>query len=139
MKKTIIRVSCLALLGLLAASCQKEFPVEQPISAEQSYAMYTVRYEHEGTTWQTTMSENTDLEAFMLQLMAVAREGYTITVSGSNASTSVVSSKKTVVFRTQSDVEAAAWSVAMVKQGYTVTITVDEETNEYVCTAVKID
>lgn len=135
MKKTLIRVSCIALLGLLSAGCQKEAVLERPIPVEQGVSSYTVRYSNGETTWQTTLNENVDLEGFILRLMALAREGYTISVSNNKSSSGIVSCKKTVVYRTTSEEDAANWSVRMAKEGYMVTITVDENTHEYVCIA----
>ena len=128
MKKTLIRVSCIALLGLLSAGCQKEAVVECPIPVEQGVTSYLVRYSNGETTGQTTLNENVDLEGYMLRLMALAREGYTISVFNNNSLSGTVSCKKTVVYRTSSEEDAAHWSAEKIKEGYLVTITFDEDT-----------
>lgn len=136
MKKTIIRVSCLAVLSIMATGCQKETYIERPNPVVEGVSSYSVYYTINGTTWKTSIGDDVELNALMLQLMIMAREGYTITVSNVSSSPSATS-KTTVIYRTTSEEDAANWSAAMVKQGYTVTITIDKETNEYVCTAVK--
>lgn len=137
MKKRTIRVAFIAMLGLAAVGCQKEPSVEPQNTATEQLTKITVLYSVNGAASQTTSCDDTGLDALMHRLVALAREGNVVVVSGSGSSSSPVQTKETVVYRTANEEDAVAWASNMVRLGFLVTITYDKSTNEFVCTAVR--
>ena len=136
MKKTIITVALLAVLGTMAISCQKETVNDLSPVAAQSATAYTVTYYVDGVKLQTRVNNNEELTFLLNQLAALAREGHRVAVhKGDTASLSVT--KEKVTFKTDSKEEAAAWCNAMISDGYTVEMYFDEATGEYICIATK--
>ncbi len=92
-------------------------------------------YSINGEVFQTTMSES-EWDAFLERMMALAREGYEVSFS-KNRSSLTSQSKEKITFVTTSEQEANEWSNNMANQGYVVSITFDKTTGEYTCIAVK--
>lgn len=135
MKKNIKTVALFSVLTLVATSCQKENEFNSLVASEQTTETIQVVYSINGENFQTTMSES-EWDAFLERMMALAREGYEVSFS-KNRSTMTSQSKEKVTFVTTDEQEAIAWSSNMVNQGYEVTITFDKITGEYTCIAVK--
>jgi hypothetical protein len=135
MKKNIKTVALFAALSLAAVSCQKtdEF---LPINGNEQLAeTFQVMYSINGEVFQTTMSES-EWDAFLERMMALAREGYEVTFS-KNRSSLTSQSKEKVTFVTTSEQEANEWSNNMANQGYEVTISYNHKTGEYTCIATR--
>ncbi len=137
MKKFIIPAIFLAMLSLTAVSCQKEKLVEPTAPSVENSATRTIRYTVNGTAYRQVIYSDEDLDALMLTLFALAREGYTVRVMDENRSINENCAKETITFTTKDKQAAASWAVEKANEGYEVTITFNEQTKEYTCTAVK--
>ena len=127
-------VALLAVLSLATASCQKD-DVSPLVGTEQTSETIRVTYSINGVVYQTTLSES-EWDAFVERMLALAREGYEVSFS-KNRSSLTSQTKEKVVFVTTSEHEAHNWSEAMTGEGYVVTITYDKITGEYTCIAIK--
>ena len=134
MKIKFKNVALLAVLSMAAVSCQKE-DVLPNIGTEQTSESILVMYSINGEVFQTTISES-EWDAFVERMLALAREGYEVTFS-KNRTSLTSQSKEKVTFVTDSEKEAHEWSNEMANQGYYVTITYDQGTGKYTCIAIK--
>ena len=114
-----------ALAGLALTACTKE-PKAEP-------ADYTVQYCIDGNLQQTVLTDDGELGDFVLGLMPYVRDGHVVVLV--NDDSNPQAKGDVVTFRTASDTAAAAWATEKYLQGYTVTISFDTETSEYVCSA----
>lgn len=128
-------MALLTVLTLAAAGCQKENDVLPLAGAEQTMETIQVVYSINGEVHQATLNK-LEWQAFMERMLALAREGYEVTIS-KNDTFQTPQSKEKVVFVTKKESEANAWAEAMINDGYWVTISYDETTGEYTCIAVK--
>ena len=134
MKKNYKKIALLAVLSLAATSCQKE-DVLPLVGTEQTSESILVMYSINGEVFQTSISES-EWDAFVERMIALAREGYEVTFSR-NRSSLTSQSKEKVTFITTDEKEAQQWSHDMANQGYTVTISFDQGTGKYNCIAIK--
>ena len=135
MKQNVKTVALLAVLSMAAVSCQKENDVLPLGGSEQTTGTIQVLYSINGEVFQAALSES-EWNAFVERMLALAREGYEVSFS-KNRSSLTSQSKEKVTYVTKNKEEAVAWSNAMINQGYVVTITYDQTTGEYTCTAIK--
>ena len=134
MKINFKKFALIAVLGLTATGCQKENML--PLSGnEQTMETIQVVYSINGEVFQTTLSES-EWDAFLERMMALAREGYEVSFS-KNRSSLTSQSKEIVTFVTTSEQKAHAWSNEMLNQGYEVTISYNQKTGEYTCIATR--
>lgn len=127
-------VALLAVLSLAAASCQKE-DVSPLVGTEQTSETIRVTYSINGVVYQTTLSES-EWDAFVERMIALAREGYEVSFS-KNRSSLASQSKEKVTFVTTSEQEAHNWAKDMTNNGYDVKISYNQATGEYTCVAYK--
>ena len=134
MKINFKKFALIAVLGLTATGCQKENML--PLSgSDQTMETIQVVYSINGEVFQTTLSES-EWDAFLERMMALAREGYEVSFS-KNRSSLTSQSKEIVTFVTTSGQKAHAWSNEMLNQGYEVTISYNQKTGEYTCIATR--
>ena len=133
MKINFKSVAFIAALTLAATACQKENVL--PVGTEQTSETLQVVYAINGEVYQTTLSES-EWNAFVERMLALAREGYEVTFARNTSSLSSQSKEK-VVFVTKKEEEAHQWADDMSSQGYIVTITYNDTTGEFTCVAVK--
>ncbi len=134
MKINFKKFALIAVLGLTATGCQKENML--PLCGnEQTMETIQVVYSINGEVFQTTLSES-EWDAFLERMMALAREGYEVSFS-KNRSSLTSQSKEIVTFVTTSEQKAHAWSNEMLNQGYEVTISYNHKTGEYTCIATR--
>ena len=134
MNRTVKTVALLTVLTLAATACQKENDV-LPIGTEQTTETLHVVYSINGEVFYATLSES-EWDAFVERMLALAREGYEVSFSKNGNSLSSQSKEK-VTFVTNNKQEAYNWAHDMSNQGYVVTITYDEAAGEYTCVAYK--
>lgn len=127
-------VALLAVLSLATASCQKE-DVSPLVGTEQTSETIRVTYSINGVVYQTTLSES-EWDAFVERMIALAREGYEVSFS-KNRSSLASQSKEKVTFVTTSEQEAHNWAKDMTNNGYDVKISYNQATGEYTCVAYK--
>ena len=134
MKINFKSVALLAALTLAATACQKENDM-LPFGTEQTTETLQVVYSINGEVFQATLSDS-EWDAFVERMLALAREGYEVSFS-KNGNSRSSQSKEKVTFVTTNEHEAHEWSEAMVDQGYEVTITFNKVTGEYTCIATR--
>ena len=137
MKKLIIPATLLAMLSLTTVSCQKENLVETAIQSVENSAARTIRYTVNGTAYRQVIHSDEDLDALMLTLFALAREGYTVRVIDENTNLCETCAKEKVTYTTKNKNDAIAWSLEKINEGYDVTISFNQETGEYTCVATR--
>ena len=136
MKKKFMSVALFAVLGTMAISCQKETIVEPQTNVAENVTVYTVTYSIDGVMHTSTLYSEEAYNAFVMQLMMLARDGQTVVLSnGSITGTSLA--KEKLYFSTRIEAEATAWTIQKMKEGYTVTVSYDQSTGTYNCVAEK--
>ncbi|MBP5340747.1 MAG: hypothetical protein J6Y52_00060 [Bacteroidales bacterium] len=136
MKKKVITMAMFALLGILATGCQKENINPETVTATDTACRYMVKYSVDGVHNQAQFQTEEEQRAFLHSLMALAREGHVVCLFGNDTSSASLT-KETVVYRTPDETNALTWADKMRNDGYTVTITFDEDKEEFVCIAIK--
>ena len=126
-----------AMLSLTTVSCQKENLVENATQSVENSATRTIRYTVNGTAYRQVIHSDEDLDALMFTLFALAREGYTVRMVDENNTFSETSVKVTETYTTKNEADALTWSKEKMLNGYAVTISFDEQTGIYTCTATK--
>ena len=99
--------------------------------------VYTVHYALNGVMHTERLSNEAEYDALLLRLMALAREGYEVEISGGNAAQTLSMSKEVVTYTTKKESEAIAWSKQKIDEGYNVYVTYDQETGIYTCIAYR--
>ncbi|MBQ8703312.1 MAG: hypothetical protein IJ524_02925 [Bacteroidales bacterium] len=138
MKKRTILVASLAVLGLLAAGCQKETLLNSQSSIAQSDAtLCQMNYSVDGNTYSVILHGDGELELLLRQLNAISREGHRVIIAGNATSANPVGTKEILTFTTTNEDEMIAWEKARVREGYTVEVVYDSKTGRYTGTAVR--
>ena len=138
MNKTIKKMALLTVLSVAAVGCQKETIMEEPqIGVETSGTVYTVYYSVNGVSHTETLIGEQAWADFLQQMLALAEEGYRVTISRSTNTAQCSMSKEVVTFKTKNKKEAYEWLDNMTEQGYAVTITYNPQTGEYTCIAIR--
>lgn len=126
-----------AMISLTNVSCQKENLVETAIQSVENSAARTIRYTVNGTAYRQVIHSDEDLDALMLTLFALAREGYTVRVIDENTNLCETCAKEKVTYTTKNKNDAIAWSLEKINEGYDVTISFNQDTGEYTCVATR--
>ena len=127
MKNIVKTIAAVMLLGVLAASCQKENNKDLP--ALPDMPARTVNYAVDGTMTSTTVHGVPGWTEFLTRLMDQVDAGHRVSLlHGSGAS----QSKETVVRYTPSRDSAMAWVDSMYTLGYDVAVWYDAELQSYV-------
>lgn len=137
MRKTITTIALIAVLGTMAASCQKESPINQASIVSESCTTYTVQYTIDGVSHTVTLIGEDTWHDFLNRMFALAEEGHVVSFRNVESSPTAISAKETIKHTTTSKEEAYAWGESMGKSGYLVTIEYDKETGVYTCYAIK--
>lgn len=135
MKKIIRTLFAFAAVGLLATSCQKESFVEPNSDVQQSVTQCGGYYTIDGNTYAICVGSDSEWTAFVIQMVNLAEEGHTVTFSRHKASIDVA--KEVVTYSTANKQEAYDWAANMTLQGYEVTVSFDNNTGMFNCTAVR--
>ncbi|MBR1765467.1 MAG: hypothetical protein IJ745_00330 [Bacteroidales bacterium] len=137
MNKTFRTIALIAVLGTMAVGCQKEQPIELQSSITEIGTVYTVQYSVNGVLHQETLVGEQAWSGFLHCMLALAEEGYEVSVANENISSRAVATKEVVTYSSSSQEDAYSWCDKMVLSGYTVTITYDKEKKVYNCIAIK--
>ena len=129
-------VTLFSLLGMLAVGCQKEEFADNVSAVEESQASFSLRYSLNGSSYYVSFQTEEDFNAFVEQLIALAREGYEVQMTDGRT-LRAQSSKETVTYDAKTQADAEAWAEDKVKQGYTVTISYDHVNELYHCVATR--
>lgn len=138
MKITFKTIALFAALSLTAMSCQKEeivsFIQEESVSNET--ALNTMLYSVDGVQHAIILHSESDYQNFIHEMMNLARLGHNVVFCDENNVNQSVT-KDVVYYSTSSQAEAESWALKMVKDGYQVTVSYDENTKMYNCVAIK--
>ncbi|MGX8713265.1 MAG: hypothetical protein ACSW8I_06235 [bacterium] len=134
MKKTVKTMALIALMGLVATGCQKEEMVE-PQNTVADITFKTVYYTVDGVEARASFVNESSWTQFLDWMFALAKEGHR--VSFRNANHERRATKETVTYVTTDAGDAQTWAVKMMHEGYEVTITYNDKTQEYTCIAIK--
>lgn len=137
MKRTIKTVALLTVLSVAAVGCQKETIEVPQAGIEESGTVYTVRYSINGVTHTETLIGEQAWADFLQRMLALAEEGYVVTMSSGYGTAQYSDTKEVVTYTTKDKKAAYNWVEVMVADGYMVTITYNPQTGEYTCIAVK--
>jgi len=139
MNRKVITIALLAVLGTMATGCQKEnfADVTSESAISEASTVYTVQYAVDGVLHIATLQSKEEVNALLMQLMALAREGYNVEVFDNNYSPSASPTKEVVTYTTSSDTAATEWTATKMSEGYTVQITYNQSDNTYTCRAFK--
>jgi hypothetical protein len=133
MKKTFRTIALFAVLSLAATSCQKE-NVSNPAESVNPVTMRIVTYNVDGVTTQVTLLGDEAWQDFLDWMFALAEEGHRVSFY-QGTSQERVAAKEKLTFSTSSHQEAQNWAKEKMQQGYNVTVTFDDRTGIYTCTA----
>ena len=136
--KTTKLMALLAVLSLSAVSCQKE---NTPLSVADDVvtdhqAVYIYQYQVNGISSRITLHGEAERISFLNRMIALAAEGCQVSFFDETQTTQIFS-KETVTYSTEDKNQAIAWLISMLDKGYEVTITFNEKTGCYDCTATK--
>ena len=137
MKRTLKTVALLTVLSMAAVGCQKETIEVPQAGIEESGTVYTVCYAINGVTHTETRIGEQAWADFLQRMLALAEEGYRVTMSSGFGTAQYSDTKEVVTYTTKDKKAAYAWLEQMVADGYTVTVTFNPQTGEYTCIAVK--
>ena len=137
MKKEIKKIALLAVLSMVAMGCQKETIVVPQAGIEESGTVYTVRYTVNGVTHTETLIGDQAWADFLQRMLALAEEGYRVTMSRNGETAQYADSKEVVTYKTKDKKAAYDWIEEKVAEGYEVSISFNPQTGEYTCTAIR--
>ena len=136
--KTIKLVALLAVLSVAAVSCQKE-NVDLTTTADivaDNQAVYIYQYEVNGIRSRITLRGEAERADFINRMLALAKEGYTVRFFN-EARFVQLQTKEVETYSTKDKDKAYKWVSDMSEAGYEVSVTYDEKTGYYNCTATK--
>ena len=96
-----------------------------------------MRYAINGVTHTETLIGEQAWADFLQRMLALAEEGYQVTVSRNTGTAQYAMSKEVVTYTTKKKAEAYAWMEQKLEEGYMVTIEFNPQTGEYTCIAVR--
>jgi hypothetical protein len=135
MKKYIIPATLLVMISLTSVSCKKETIANQPTAHVENCNTRIIQYSVNGQTYHRAILNDDDWNTFMSSMLALAREGYIVTIMDENRSLYENCPKETVTFTTKNEDEANQWAFKKTLEGYVVEITFNRETGEFTCIA----
>ena len=137
MKKPLIAVTVVAMLGTVAVSCQKETSVITETTGTEQTAVYGVTYTVDGQSRYLLLHGDEELHLFLRGLVGMTREGHSVSVVNGYGPANEANTKEVVTYHAKDEDDAAAWMSQMIKDGYIVSSYFDEETGEIICIARK--
>ncbi len=136
--KTIKIMALLAVLSVAAVSCQKEnlVPSTPAEVITDNQAVYIYQYEVNGIRSRITLRGEAERADFINRMLALAQEGNTVSFFDETRSTQLLT-KETVNYSTKDEEKALKWVIQMSDLGYKVSVSYDEETGYYNCSATR--
>ena len=124
----------LALFGCATVSCTKEELTEKPCAVVTSQsAAYVV----DGRLCYANPQTEEEWAAFLDRMFALAEKGHTVQFWRNGQRPQFASTKEVETFKTKNREEALKWVKDKEDQGYTVTMTFNQQTGEYTCIAIR--
>lgn len=129
-RKFKILAAALMLTGMVFQGCEKE--ATELVTLAKNDKMVMV-YSIDGVQSTASLSDE-EWDLWIHWMLALAREGKTVTFSNGKPS-STAATKEKVTYSTTSEEDAHNWAKTMALQGYTVSIYYSD--GVYYCTAIK--
>lgn len=137
MKKVLKTVALCALMGIVAAGCQKEEQVLEPVSLlTDSVEVRTMSCSIGGATEQIVLRGDAEWSNFLNRMLALAEEGYVVTFASADRTGKPMSTKDVQTYVTTDRDAAYGWAEKMALGGYQVTVTYNDKDHTYTCVAV---
>ena len=124
----------LALLGGVTAGCTKE-NVDEPspvVAATQS-----VTYVVDGRQYYADPQSEEEWSEFYDRMLALAAEGHYVQFWRTGSISQTVAPKEKLTYVTTIKSESLAWLAEKEEEGFIVTVSYNEDTGEYTCTAIR--
>ncbi|MBQ8704011.1 MAG: hypothetical protein IJ524_06515 [Bacteroidales bacterium] len=137
MKKTIRNVVILALLSVVAASCQKEPSEVFPSSTITAGPSLGIAYTLDGMTHYATFASDKTWLDFLGQMFRWAQEGRSVSFSKTERAVGTKNNREIETYTTRSEKDANEWADKKTKEGYKVYISFDSDTGTFTCVAVR--
>lgn len=139
MNKKVLSVALLVALGFVATSCQKENTLDFASGTTTSKAstVYTVQYVVNGILHSESFQDEEDVDALLMYLMSLVREGYDVIVFDNNYNLNTHSSKEVVNYTALTDADATKWARNKMQEGYSVHVFYDKSNNTFICKAYR--
>ncbi|MBQ3983582.1 MAG: hypothetical protein II633_07390 [Bacteroidales bacterium] len=136
MKKTTKTLALLLVFSAVAVSCQKEnlLSTSPAVVINDNPTIYIYQYDVNGIRSQITLRGETERTNFINRMMALAKEGNTVSFFDETRYSQLLS-KDIVTFSTKVKEEALQWIQEKTDLGYQVSVSYDEETGYYNCIA----
>lgn len=123
----------LSVMGCVTTSCTKEELTEKPSAVVSAQS---VAYVVDGQQYYANPQTDEEWAAFFDRMLALAEEGRTVHFWRTEQQSQFVASKEVITFTTKDRKKANAWAAEMTAEGYTVSVTYDQQTGIYTCTAI---
>ena len=124
----------LALFGCETVSCTKEEMIKEQYSVA---ACQSATYVVDGQQYYANPQTDEEWAAFFDHMFALAEEGHTVQFWRNGQKPQFASTKEVETFKTKNREEALKWVKDKEDQGYTVTMTFNQQTREYTCIAIR--
>lgn len=126
-------LALLAVLSIAAAGCQKDNALLQPSTTQTADTQ--IHYSFGNTAGSCSPQNDADWDDFLSYMLALAREGYVVTIHNDNVVS--ISAKESITYVATEESDAIRWTKTKIKEGYHVTITYNKTSGVYNCIAVK--
>lgn len=131
-------MALMTALSVAAVGCQKETVMVEPqTGVEVTDTVYTVRYSVNGVPYNETLIGEQAWADFLQRMLALAEEGYQVTISRNAETVQYGMAKDVVTFKTKDKKVAYEWVAEKIEEGYEVTITYNPQTGEYTCIGIR--
>ena len=130
------RTIAMVIFMVLLAGCQKE-SVEIPTNSNTLISNnHVVYYIVDGDIHYAILKDEESLRLLIQWLFNKAEEGCSVCIQQHNVG-SRISSKEKVTYTTRNRKDAENWALLMEGKGYAVSVSYDNTTGIYTCTAIK--
>lgn len=137
MNKWFKNAAFLLLVSIMAVSCLKETELEDYTCTEEYNIGNETYYCVDGVLYDVVINGQQEWMYFLSQMVALAEEGYTVSIFHGNHFNQTCEAKDVVTYTTFSQDDALMWAEKKYKEGYDVTIEYDRTTGKYNCIATK--
>lgn len=134
MKRIYRRVTLISILCLLTGSCQKDTLTEYNF---ENKSATNVRYSLDREEKSKWLCGDDEWTSFLDSMFEYAEQGVEIVLCKKVNNNKMYAASDVQTFVTRDREQAISWCDSMLRSGYTVTLSYDEETREYKCIAIR--
>ena len=130
-----VKLLAILLLAVCATTgCSKKDDLKSSTIVFDS--THSAAYVVDGQQYYANPQTDEEWAAFFDRMLALAEEGRTVHFWRTEQQSQFVASKEVITFTTKDRKKANAWAAEMTAEGYTVSVTYDQQTGIYTCTAI---